>query len=656
MTVIERTERVAPDLATVNRAAAASRHPPIPYLPGLDGVRALAVLAVVLYHLGVAGVPGGFLGVDVFFVLSGFLITSLLVEEHRRVGRLDLKRLFLRRARRLLPALWAMLLATCATAALLFREELTELRGDVPAALLYVSNWSSLVGERSYFESVGRPPLLQHLWSLAIEGQFYVAWPVGVALLLRFAGPRRIARAALVGAGLSTAAMAVVAVLAGYPIPNDPSPVYLGSATHAMGLLLGAAVGAAWSPWLAARGAHPAGAVAARAPWRLEVLAAVALIGLLAAFWRVDELSAALYRGGFGLVSVLAAALVAALAHPGSRVGRLLGAQPWRYLGQRSYGIYLWHWPVFMLTRPGFELPLGGGIAVAVRVGLTLALAEASYRWVELPVRRGAVGPWWARTRTAARGARGVHRFRVVAGPVALGALVVALAVVLAAPPVVARERGGPVSVVARPPAAAPTPVPASPPPIADPPPSAEAPPAPVAPAAPPAPVAPVAPAAPAPPPPTTVVGDSVMAAIAPALTARFPAVEIDAVTSRQPAGVLDALAAITAAGRLGQVVVIGAGTNGAIAEAQLRAMLELARPARRVIVLNDFVDRVWEAHNNELIGRVVPEYPNARVFDWNSLAAAHPEWLWTDRIHPRPAGADAVAAMFLDEAVRVPA
>jgi len=142
------------------------------------------------------------------------------------------------------------------------------------------------------------------------------------------------------------------------------------------------------------------------------------------------------------------------------------------------------------------------------------------------------------------------------------------------------------------------------------------------------------------------------MAAIAPALTARFPALEVDAVTSRQPGGILDALAAISAAGRLGQVVVIGAGTNGAIAESQLRRMLELARPARRVIVLNDHVDRDWEGHNNELIGRVVPEYPNAIVFDWKTLAMAHPEWLWTDGIHPRPAGADAIAAMFLAEAV----
>ena len=377
----------------------------------------------------------------------------------------------------------------------------------------------------------------------------------------------------------------------------------------------------------------------------------------MAAFWWVDALSFALYRGGFAAVSIVAAMVVCAVAHPGSQIGRLLGTQPWRYLGQRSYGIYLWHWPVFMLTRPGFELAFDGVAASVVRVALALLLAEASYRWVEVPVRSGALGRWVTRLRVEGLEAGGRRPVRLVAGPVALGVLVIALTTALAAPPVVAREPGHPVSVIVRqaapdlepapPVAAEPAPAPAgSVVPPADP--ATDPAPAPAAP--------PPAPAAPAAPPLTTVVGDSVMAAIAPALTARFPALEVDAVTSRQPGGVLDALAAISAAGRLGQVVVIGAGTNGAIAEGQLRAMLELARPARRVIVLNDHVARDWEGHNNELIGRVVPEYPNAIVFDWKTLATAHPEWLWTDGIHPRPAGADAIAAMFLAEAVSVAA
>ena len=617
------------------------------------------MLAVVLYHLGVAAVPGGFLGVDVFFVLSGFLITGSLVAEHARSGGVDLGRFLLRRARRLLPALWLMLLAVCTAAVLVFRGELGELRADVPAALLYVSNWASLAGEQSYFEAVGRPPLLQHLWSLAIEGQFYVVWPIAVVLVLRFGGPARVARVArvaLVGAVLSTALMAVLAVEGGFPIPNDPSPAYLGSASHAMGLLLGAALGAVWAPWRTTT----ASASASRgglAPWWLELVGVAGLIGLVAAFWWVDALSFALYRGGFAAVSIVAAMVVCAVAHPGSQIGRLLGTQPWRYLGQRSYGIYLWHWPVFMLTRPGFELAFDGASASVVRVALALLLAEASYRWVEVPVRSGALGRWVTRLRVEGLEAGGRRPVRLVAGPVALGVLVIALTTALAAPPVVAREPGHPVSVIVRqaapdlepapPVAAEPAPAPAdSVVPPADP--AADPAPAPAAP--------PPAPAAPAAPPLTTVVGDSVMAAIAPALTARFPALEVDAVTSRQPGGVLDALAAISAAGRLGQVVVIGAGTNGAIAEGQLRAMLELARPARRVIVLNDHVARDWEGHNNELIGRVVPEYPNAIVFDWKTLATAHPEWLWTDGIHPRPAGADAIAAMFLAEAVSVAA
>ena len=646
----------------------------LPFLPGLDGLRALAVIAVVLYHTGWLAVPGGFLGVDVFFVLSGFLITTLLVEEHRTSGRLDLAAFFVRRARRLLPALWTMLLAVVATAALVVTDELTELRRDVPAALLYVSNWSDLLGHQSYFDSVGRPPLLAHLWSLAIEGQFYVLWPLVLAFVLARGRRPHLARLALVGAGLSTAAMAVVAARGGYPIPNDPSPVYLSTATHAMGLLLGSALGAAWAPW---RSSGRVGAPA-RAPWGLELLGVASLAGLLIAFTAVDELSTGLYRGGFAAVSALAVALVATLAHPGSRLGRVLGAQPLRYLGQRSYGIYLWHWPIFMLTRPGFELALDGVLGAAVRIGLTLAVAEACYRWIERPVRRGALSRWAASHRPISA--------RLIAGPVALLVLVATLTSMLVAPPGQARVLGRPHSVVlrthgfdralvpvssvasdqggectrpgaglrapsvqlagvraaARP---APGPAPAVPPVL----PTAEGAP-PEAAGSPGAAAATVL----ASPPPTTVVGDSVLAAMAPALAAHFPLVEIDAVTSRQPAGVLAALGAIGAAGRLGQVVVMGAGTNGAIAERQLRAMLELTAGARLVIVLNDHVDRAWAARNNALIAAVVPEYPNAVVFDWDAIASAHPEWLWADRIHPRPAGADAVVTMLRDEAVRV--
>ncbi|QTE28889.1 acyltransferase family protein [Pengzhenrongella sicca] len=652
-------------------AAPAGRPAGLPYLPGLDGLRALAVVAVLAYHLGWARAPGGFLGVDVFFVLSGYLITALLVAEHARTGGIALRRFVARRARRLLPALWTMLLVVCTTAALAFRGELGELRRDVPAALAYVSNWVTIGADESYFETTGRPPLLAHLWTLAIEGQFYVLWPLVVLLLARrFPGRRRLAWLALAGAGLSTAAMAALAVRGGMPIPHDPSPAYLGSATHAMGLLLGAALGAVWAPWRADPGARP------RSPWALDLLGGAGVVGLVLAFWRFDELDPALYRGGFAAVSVLALAAVAAIARPASRLGAVLGLAPLRYLGQRSYGLYLWHWPVAMLTRPGFELPASTALATGLRVALTLALAEASYRLVELPVRRGALGRWARGLARGGAGPTGLRRMRLLAAPVALAVLVVSLGGTLAAPPAADPVAGAPHSVVLRtgqatradgvggtarfvlaqpetgpdflfvvsasraPGAPAPAPAPAP-----------AAAPAPGAPAQAPAPAP--APPPPAGPPPTTAVGDSVMAAIAPALPARFPALEVDAVTSRQPADVLTALSAIAAAGRLGSFVVISAGTNGAISDEQLRAMLDVASPARTVLVLTNFVERPWAERNNALIAAVVPQYPNGVVLDWNALAEANPEWLWADRIHPRPAGAEALATMFLEEAVR---
>jgi peptidoglycan/LPS O-acetylase OafA/YrhL len=189
----------------------------MPRLPGLDGLRAIAVLAVVLYHLDVSWMPGGFLGVDVFFVLSGFLITTLVVEEIERTGRLGLRDFYLRRARRLLPALLVLLAVLSLLSLLVLPEERAELRRDVVAALLYVSNWSYVFTEQSYFEAVGRPPLLQHLWSLAVEEQFYLLWPA-VIVVAMVAGRRRVRLVALIAAVVSTIWMAVLAVAHGYPL------------------------------------------------------------------------------------------------------------------------------------------------------------------------------------------------------------------------------------------------------------------------------------------------------------------------------------------------------------------------------------------------------------------------------------------------------
>jgi len=366
----------------------------MPYLPGLDGLRALAVTAVVLYHLDLPWIPGGFLGVDAFFVLSGFLITTLVLEEVERTGRLSYRQFYLRRARRLLPALWLLLLTVSAASLLFMREELTELRGDVAAALLYVSNWWYILADQSYFEFTGRPALLQHLWSLAVEEQFYLVWPAVVVIAMA-TGRRRVRRIELVLAVASTVWMAWLSLRSGFPVPNDPSRVYYGTDTHAMGLLVGAALATVWAPW---RRWSPGASWLSRSPipqrGAAVVIDAAGLLGLIGVGWfflRVGEFSDFLFRGGFLVLALLTALGLAALANPAGLLSRAMSVQPLRYLGERSYGIYLWHWPVFMVTRPGFELPLGGAPSGLLRAGITLLLAEASYRFVEMPIRRGAI-------------------------------------------------------------------------------------------------------------------------------------------------------------------------------------------------------------------------------------------------------------------------
>lgn len=384
------------------------------YLSGLDGLRALAVLAVLVYHGDYAWLPGGFLGVDVFFVLSGYLITALLIAEWRGSGRIALGAFWLRRARRLLPALMLLLGGLLGYAVLAAPGELAPLRGDTVAAVGYMTNWWLVFHEQSYFESMSRPPLLQHLWSLAVEGQFYLLWPLIFVLLMRLFG--RGLPFVLVAASVASAAL--MAVL--YDSGAGESRVYYGTDTRAAGLLLGAALASAWHPGDASA---PQAEGSRRSRVAVEGMGAVALALLGVLVWRLDEFHPLLYRGGFLLVAVASATAIAAVASPRARVlPAVLGAPPLRWLGTRSYAVYLWHWPVFLLTRPHLDVPMDGLPLFAVRLAITFTLAELSYRLVETPVRHGSLGAAWAHLRRRRDdGAGGLDRRRP--GWIAAGAL-----------------------------------------------------------------------------------------------------------------------------------------------------------------------------------------------------------------------------------------
>ncbi|MGH9224284.1 MAG: acyltransferase family protein, partial [Acidimicrobiales bacterium] len=377
-------------LAAPPRPVAPSRAPAAParlgYRPALDGVRALAVVAVFAYHAGLGWARAGFFGVDVFFVLSGYLITALLLTERRREGRIDLLRFWGRRARRLLPAVLVLLAAMAVAIPVLAPEQAYRLRGDLGAALGYVSNWRLIFGEESYFQAVGRPPVLQHLWSLAVEEQFYLLWPPVVAVALHRRPYRKLTRAVLVGAVVSTVLMAVLFV------PwTDPSRVYYGTDTRAAALLIGAALACATTRW------QLVDSVRLGSRRLLELVGLLGLAGLAWAVSNVNEFDPRLYRGGFLAVAVLAAGLVATAARPGrpGPIGTVLGIRPLVWLGQRSYGVYLWFWPVMMFTRPHRDVSLTGLPLLGLRAGLTLAIAALSFRLVERPIREGALGQVW---------------------------------------------------------------------------------------------------------------------------------------------------------------------------------------------------------------------------------------------------------------------
>jgi peptidoglycan/LPS O-acetylase OafA/YrhL len=601
----------------------------LPHLPGLDGVRAIAVVAVLLYHLGLPWARGGFLGVDVFLVLSGFLVGTLVLDEVESTGGFRTGRFLVRRVRRLVPALLVLLVAV-AGAGLVVRDTLTTLRGDLLAALTYTTNWWQVAADRTYFELTGRPPLLQHLWTLAVEGQFYLVMPLFALLLLRV-GRVRAGRVAAVLALVSALWMAVLALRGGMPVPQDPTRVYVGTDTRAAGLLLGVAAATVWRPWRT---------WTSGVTWRTErgdpvrrfeagvadVLGAVALVGVLACVVLVDEYSTTLYRGGFLAFAALALVLVGAAADPAGMLGRALGRQPLRWLGERSYAIYLWHWPVLTLLRPEQDLSLPGPLEDALRVAVTLVLAEASYRWVEQPVRRGALGRLVRRARTP-----GPQRRRALVG--AAGGVTAAVLLVGTLGVAVARTPAAPTGAASVIGAAVPA-QDVTPPPDPAQQPAPDATPAPDA-------AAPAAqPTAPAPPPEevgtVSAYGDSVMLGAAAELAAH--GVPADAAVSRQMGTMTDLVLDAAAAGTLGHTVVVHGGTNGPVAEDDLRRLLDATRD-RRVFVVNVRVPRPWEQYDNELFARVVAEYPHAHLLDWKAQGDAHPEWFYDDGIHLRENG-----------------
>lgn len=608
---------------------------------GLDGLRAVAVLLVVLSHLFPAGfLHSGFVGVDVFFVISGFLITSLLLRERESSGRIALGAFWARRARRLLPALALVVTASASAAWLVGGDVLLGLGRQVLGAVTFSSNWLALSGGGSYF-SAAHPELLRNLWSLAVEEQFYVLWPLLLPLALLLPRAPRIA-VALALAALS--AGGAVAVQAG---GGSLTRAYYGTDTHAFGLLIGVALAFALDRRGRASGATSPGRSSGSPGRAVTAAGAAALIALvLVAAWPGG---AALFPAIPFAASVLTAIVIAVAVRPGSPLGPALDVAPFRWIGERSYGIYLWHWPVVVLLGQAAtgrftdaSIPAGVGVAALV---VTVVASALSYRLVEQPIRRlgfrGAL-----RTLGAGLGGAPARRFSALT-VLAAGAIVVGgtTAAVAAAPPVSSSEAAVAAGAKALADAAGTT-AERAPAHISTPAPSDAAPPE-----------APASPApsatprtgpdgAPLPPPAATVagaritaVGDSVMLASAQGLLDRLPGIQIDAEVSRSMGAGREIVDTLAAEGALRDYVAVGLGTNGPVDADALQAIYDDLGPRRTLVLVNAYAPRDWIAGVNADLAAFAASHPRVVVADWAQAIGPHLDDLAGDEIHPGPTG-----------------
>lgn len=659
---------------------------PSRYMPGLDGLRAIAVVAVIAYHLDFDWASGGLLGVGVFFVLSGYLITDQIASELHREGRLDLKRFWLRRARRLLPAMLLVMAAVSFYLLLFDRDRLPSLAGDVWSAVTYTSNWYLIFHHVSYFESFGPPSPFGHLWSLAVEEQFYLLWPLllpGAALLLGRRGKTALAVAA------AAAASAVLMALLYVP-GADPSRIYYGTDTRAFGLLIGAALALVWPSGRLSAGLSKGYRVG------LDSVGAAALAAVALMMRYTSEYDPFLYRGGLVLLSLCAAALVAALAHPDSRLGAWLGCGPMRWIGKRSYGIYLWHYPVIALSEKQVNTDGPEPLRIALQLAVSVALAALSYRYVENPIRRrGLAAVRDGVFAVAASFASGLRPGRSSAPNRRAACLSVAALILLcvsctggarplgqgsAAAPSdgasgvivdagigagdhsggagTAVDAGGDGGADVRPAkdhvgASEPTPKPttsasAKPPakPVRSPSPTPK-------PSGSPAPqqgagAGPGGSGAEAPSSGKgiTVIGDSVMLNVKPYLEAQLPGIVVDGEVGRQMREAPDEIDALKCKGQLGSRVVVELGTNGSFTKKQLTKMLDALGDADEIILMNTRVPRKWQDTVNDMLDEIVSDYPNVSIGDWYGASAGHDEYFGKDGVHLGKTGSQAYAKL----------
>jgi peptidoglycan/LPS O-acetylase OafA/YrhL len=569
----------------------------IQYIPAIDGLRAIAVIAVTLYHLGISWIPGGFLGVDLFFVISGYVITRLLLDSIQERGGLDLRDFYLARIRRLLPPLVFMIVVTSIVVGIWAPDTTKKFLTDAPFSLFGGMNWWLVFNHQDYFETSGRPPLLQHTWSLAVEAQFYLLWPLILLLVLKYFGKKVIPAAALTIAAISGVALMLVSFQLDAANSSKVSHVYFGTDTHSIGLFLGAALAVSWIPQ------NFNLQVTRRAQDFIDGIGVFGFIGILATFALIDETKPTLYRLAFPLAGIFGTAILISIVHPASRFAPLLRNKVLLWIGERSYAIYLWHWVIFQISRPQVDLDGENWALFSLRILLVLAMADISLRLVELPIRSGAVAYWFGgmKYRTKA-----VRRKQKLAVALSISIVLIASATISASAIVRVDKKNQELIQLlkdADKPIVTPIDNPANP--------------------------------------GLWVTGDSVILGIRHVLEMNHPIALINARVGRQAPELLEVML------RDGPLVlkspvVFNIGNNNALTRAQVLAIFEAVKAAPQRIVVNTAVPRPWRDANNELINEIAATYPNTVVVRWDQISEGHPEYFAPDGVHLVPAGARA--------------
>jgi peptidoglycan/LPS O-acetylase OafA/YrhL len=563
----------------------------IRYIPAIDGLRAVAVVAVMLYHLGFSWIPGGFLGVDLFFVISGYVITRLLLDSIARSGGLDLQAFYKARFRRLFPPLAFMILVTIIYIGIWAPETMRRFVSDSPFALSGAMNWWLVLRHTDYFDSIARPPLLQHTWSLGVEAQFYLVWPLILLLVLRKFGKSKISGAALLIATISGISLFIVSLTVDAANVAQVSHVYFGTDTHSIGLFLGAALAVSWVPQ------NLQEKVDKRAQDFIDGIGVVGFIGLIGTFLLVNESDPTLYKLAFPLAGLFGCAILTSIVHPASRFAPILSSKVAVWIGERSYAIYLWHWVIFQVTRPTVDLEGSSWALYTLRILIVFALADISLRLVELPIRSGLVEYWFKgmkyRTKNVQQRQKFIVSFSIIL--ILLGTSLISANAIsrsdkkidaikrqleqpIKAPEISATESGG-----------------------------------------------------------LWVTGDSVILGIRYELDAQSHIALINARVGRQAPELIEVMKA-DKANALDSTVIFNLGNNNKLISDQVLAVFEEVKNQPKIIVINTAVPRPWRDENNALIAKYAALY-GATVIDWATISLGHPEYFAPDGVHLVPAG-----------------